>query len=99
MSHPKTGIARPWFEAIGLPGSFVMKEIREIMESIEWWRLRPAPELLAEPRGLVSAAMSPERDLAIVYSPDNSNPIVRTELLQPALAVLQIEPILLFKPA
>jgi hypothetical protein len=99
MSHPKTGVARPWFEAMALPGSLAMKEIREIMESIEWWRLRPAPELLAEPRGLASGVMSPERDLAIVFSPDDSKPIVRTELLRPGLAVLQIEPVLIFKPA
>jgi hypothetical protein len=98
MSHPKTGIARPWFEAIGLPGSLVMKQIREIMESIEWWRLRPAPELLADPRGLASAVMSQEGDLAVVYSPDNSKPIIRTELLRPGLAVLQFEPILVFRP-
>lgn len=98
MSHPKTGVAPPWFHAIHFPGSFSMKYLREIFEAIDWWRLRPCPELLHHQPGdldafaYVSAARSDLGDLAIFYVPKSTPVTVRSGLLRAGLAIEIIEP-------
>ena len=92
MSHPKTGIARPWREAMNFPGSHSMQILRNLFESIDWWRLRPAPELLSD-SDCASGGMSQERDLALVYAPDyERTPEIRRDLLVPGLARYDFDP-------
>jgi hypothetical protein len=91
MSHPKTGLALPWWQAMTFPGSDSMKILRSILESIEWWRLRPAPELLLADDG-ASAAISPERDLALVYSPSEKAPAIKEDMLVPGIKRHDIDP-------
>jgi hypothetical protein len=56
-----------------------MKYLKSIFASVDWWRLRPCPELLRfqpgseSPARFVSAACSEERDLAMVYSPEGGS--------------------------
>ena len=64
MNHPNTGPAPVWRDALDLPGADSMMHLRDIVESISWHRLRPWPE------PGVPAAISAERDLALVYLPD-----------------------------
>jgi hypothetical protein len=91
MNHPRTGMAPPWREAIDLPGSTSMRHLRELVELIEWWRLRPCREMvidqpgLADPNRFISAARSEEGDLALVYLPEGGEPVLRLELLPPGL--------------
>jgi len=79
LSHPHSGIAKPWYEAINLPGSHCMTHLKSIFTSVDWWRLRPCPELLHFQPGwesaarFVSAACSEERDLAMIYSPEGGS--------------------------
>ena len=91
MSHPKTGFAPSWREAIHLPGSASMKQLFQIFAPVEWWRLRPAPELLGDNEE-ASAAMSEERDLAMVYSPSGKRPAILRELLLPGLLERELDP-------
>jgi len=76
LSHPHAGIAKPWHEAIDLPGSICMAHLKTIFTSLDWWRLQPSPAMLSyqpgkdAPAKFVSAACSIERDLAMIYSPE-----------------------------
>jgi hypothetical protein len=53
-----------------------MKYLKSIFASVDWWRLRPCPELLRSqpgsesPARFTSAALSEERDFAMIYSPE-----------------------------
>lgn len=98
MNHPKTGYAPAWSEALKMPGSSSMKHLRDIFESIEWWRLLPSPELIAGQSensstfGQASAARSEAGDLAVIYLPQGGPVAVNTELLGAHLVVELIDP-------
>jgi hypothetical protein len=76
LGHPHSGVAQPWHEAIHLPGSYCMKHLNTIFTGLDWWRLRPCPELLSVqpgtefPKQYISAACSEERLLAMIYCPE-----------------------------
>jgi hypothetical protein len=73
LEHPSSGIAKPWFEAIRLPGSTQMEYLAELFTSLDWWRLRPAPDLVAsqpaDPMRFVGSAETDGGDLAVLYLP------------------------------
>ena len=75
LNHERTGVAKPWSEAIELPGSAQMKHLRALFDSLPWWQLRPAQDLLAsqpgvaDPAKFVTAARSEEGNAAVVYLP------------------------------
>lgn len=91
MSHPKTGIAKPWFEAMRFPGSTSMRHLRDIVDSLEWWRLLPAPELLE--KGVVDAAAvaTADRDVVLLYHSDRRQLRIRPEAIV-ALGRQDIDP-------
>ena len=47
QEHGGTGVAKPWHEAMALPGSTSMKHMADLFTSIDWWRLRPDDSLVA----------------------------------------------------
>jgi hypothetical protein len=75
MTHPYTGTAKPWHEAMKLPGTVGMKLLKEFFTSFAWWTLRPAQELLVAqpgkeaPANFIAAAKNEEGDLCVVYIP------------------------------
>jgi hypothetical protein len=63
-----------WRKALFMPAAKQMTHLSEFLNSMEFWRLRPRPQLLAEktagPSPLRSLAASTEtKDLALVYVP------------------------------
>jgi hypothetical protein len=60
-----------------MPGAEQMAHVAALFTSIDFWRLRPAPAVLAEQPGtgaaarFIAAAASDKRDLAVVYSPES----------------------------
>ena len=74
---------------MSLPGSGQMKHVADLFGSIEWWRLRPLPELvLNQPQDLqsyISAAASEERDLVLVYLPRGHDVKLKLDFLAPGL--------------
>jgi hypothetical protein len=76
VAHPKTGVPLPWREALVMPAAEQLHVLAELFGEIEWWRLRPAPELLlaqlgqALPSRTVLAARSNAGDLALIYTPE-----------------------------
>src|SRR5690606_27680972 len=75
LNHGGTGVAKPWNEAMHLPCSSHIRHLVELFTSLDWWTLRPAPELLvAQPGGddparFVPAARSESGDVALIYLP------------------------------
>lgn len=75
LNHPGTGIAPTWSKAAQMPGSFDVARIAALFNSIDWWRLRPAQELLRakadqhDPHRFISVAASGEKDLLMAYLP------------------------------
>ena len=51
MTHPYTGTAPPWHEAMKHPGSTSMKHLKDLFSSLEWWRLRPDQDALVDQPG------------------------------------------------
>jgi hypothetical protein len=58
-----------------MPAAEQMVFLTTLFEGIEWWRLRPAPELVSgkvgngKTRPLIPAMRSEDEDMAIVYIP------------------------------
>lgn len=75
--HPSTGVPLPWQQALHMPAASQMTVLANLFTSIEFWRLRPAPELLAIQPGTASpirhiaAARADRGDLAVVYTPQD----------------------------
>ncbi|MBT4141220.1 MAG: DUF4038 domain-containing protein, partial [Candidatus Latescibacteria bacterium] len=51
MDHPNSGTPLPWRDALIMEGAEQMRHLRDAFDIVEWWRLRPAPEVLAEQPG------------------------------------------------
>lgn len=79
--HPNSGIPLPWKEALVMPGAEQMAHVAGLFTSIDFWRLRPAPGLLAErpeggaPARAITAAASESGDLVVIYTPE-AQPLV-----------------------
>ena len=77
VDHPYTGIPLHWKKALTMPGAEQMRHLYEFFTSIDFWRLRPEPELVVNQPGLidvrkyVSLSRSEEKDIVVVYAPDN----------------------------
>jgi hypothetical protein len=73
--HAGSGVPLPWKQALTMPGAEQMANVAALFTSIDFWRLRPAPAILAEqpgtgaPARFIGAAASDKRDLVVVYSP------------------------------
>ena len=98
VAHPNTGIPLPWREALRMPAAEQVAQIAALFSRIAWWKLRPAPELLAEqpgelaPARFVAAARSEEGDLAIVYVPADRVVALRLEHLRSGLIARWFDP-------
>jgi hypothetical protein len=93
MNHASSGIAPPWFEAIKRPGSTSMKYLKALFASFDWWRLRPAQDLLVEqpgarePSRFVAVAKAEEGGWILAYLPVGGTITLRTQgLSKPAVA-------------
>jgi hypothetical protein len=87
MDHPRTGVPLPWPQALLMPAAEQMAHVATFFTSFDYWRLRPAPEVLASQPGKqgarrhVAAARSEAGDLLVVYVPEDRN----VEILQKSL--------------
>jgi hypothetical protein len=87
-NHIRTGLGSPWNEAKDLPGARSMKYLHRFFKSVDWWRLIPAPELLAEQPGkkaaskFIAPAKSQEGDLAVVYLPEGGTVRLKTSAIK-----------------
>ena len=74
--HKNSGVPLPWKEALVMPGAEQMAHVAALFTSIDFWRLRPAPDVLAEQPGagaasrFVAASASDAGDLVVAYTPE-----------------------------
>lgn len=77
--HPSTGVPLPLGAALLMPGAEQMRHLATFFTSIEFWRLRPAPNLVMaqsgedSPRRHAAAARTEAGDLAVVYLPEGGS--------------------------
>lgn len=75
--HPNTGVPLPWREALRMPGAEQMVHLAGFFTLIDFWRLRPASDVLARqpgneaPRRHIAAARSDAGDLVVIYIPED----------------------------
>ncbi len=75
VDHPNSGTPLPWPQALRMPGAEQVRHIRAFFESLPFWTLRPAPNLLVEQPGekdvrrWVAAASTPSGDRIVLYTP------------------------------
>ena len=98
LNHPHAGLARPWHEAMHLPGSLCMSHLKKIFSSVEWWRLSPVPDLLSDqpgrafPARFISAACSETHDAAVIYSPEGGSVQINPNFLKNDASVQCFDP-------
>ena len=87
--HPGSGVAPPWWEAMEAEGAICVGHLKALFDSIPWWLLRPAQELLVEqpgtpqmPHKFIAAAKAEDGSLALIYTPEGGEIALRTELLE-----------------
>jgi hypothetical protein len=74
--HSNAGTPLPWREAIVMAGAEQMRHVADLFTTIDFWRLRPAPEALAgqpgtaTPARFIAVSRSAERDLLVAYTPE-----------------------------
>lgn len=73
--HAGSGLAKPWREAKDLPGSTQMKHLATCFQSVNWWELKPAQELLerqpgkTDPAKFIAVASTPGNKQLVAYTP------------------------------
>ena len=88
MQAEAWGVVPPWDEAMTWPGSTNMKHLKEFFTSLEYWRLLPDPELVADqpgkdtPQRFIAAARSEAGDLAVVYIPEGGKVTLRMDRMK-----------------
>ena len=98
VAHPNTGTPLPWRAALRMPAAEQMAHIAALFGAIDWWRLHPAPELLAtqpgdvDPGRFIAAARSTTGDLALIYVPDDRQVELRGDELPRDLAARWFNP-------
>ena len=85
LNHERSGAARPWQEALHLPGGDDMRHVASLFTRLAWWRLTPDPALVAhqfsDPSSHIASARTPDGRTAIIYLPQGGEVSVdRTRL-------------------
>jgi hypothetical protein len=96
MSHLGSGVAKPWHVAMNLPGSTHMKHLKSLFASLQWWKLRPAEELLVEQPGISDpsrfVAVAKADEWLLAYLPVGGEVRLRIEGLGQRLAARWFNP-------
>ncbi|MEO8392733.1 MAG: DUF4038 domain-containing protein [Chloroflexota bacterium] len=98
VAHPGTGIPLPWQQALVMAGAEQVRHLADLFESVEWWRLLPAPELLKSQPGnqakhcFITVSKSVESDLIVVYVPEDREISLNLDGLSANLSALWFDP-------
>lgn len=97
-NHPATGTPLPWRQALVMPAAEQMAHLAGLFQSIDWWRLRPAPELVVKQPGqdrpslYIAAARAEAGDLVVIYTPEDRRIELNLANVQPHLAACWYDP-------
>ena len=87
-----------WQKSLFLPAAKQVSHLAKIMNSVEFWRLRPRPQFIATqpgdsaPRHYIAAAGTEANDLTLVYAPQDRTVEILLEALPPAPHVTWLNP-------
>jgi hypothetical protein len=85
--HAGTGIPLPWQKALLMPAAEQMAHVAGLFTSIDFWRLKPAPDALAEQPGTdnasryITVAAAESRDLLVAYTPAPGTIAIKVDAL------------------
>lgn len=85
--HPYTGVAKTWKQALSLPGGTQMKHVADLLATLPWWELRPAPDLLVQqpgnddPARHQAVARTQQGNAVLVYLPVGGEAALKKEAL------------------
>lgn len=97
-NHPGTGVPLAWDKALLMPAAEQITHLYNCFNSIPWWTLRPAPELLTNQPGdedvkrFITAAKSETNDLAVVYTPLDREISLKLDTLKANLSAHWFDP-------
>ena len=86
-AHEALGVVGPWSAGLESPGLCSMTILRRFLAELPWFRLRPAPHLLAEqpghadPECHLAAATTADADHTVIYLPCGGSVVLRDEAL------------------
>lgn len=98
MDHPNTGTPLPWREGLFMDAAEQMRFLRDSFETIDWWRLYPAPELLVTQPGdedvhdHILVSKSDANDLVVAYTPQGKPVQVDMRALPDRLSAIWYNP-------
>jgi hypothetical protein len=90
--------APDWKKALFMPGAKDAAGIAAVLEGLDFWRLRPAPDVIAHQPGLespsrhIAAARTDRGDMVLVYVPEDRSVELVLEKLPPSPVVTWINP-------
>jgi hypothetical protein len=96
--HPTTGTPLAWPKAMAMPAAEQMAHVVNFFETIEWWRLRPAPFVVVNNPGtqtaakFIAGAKSDKKDLMVVYVPEDRTVEIKLDAMPPSPNVSWINP-------
>ena len=79
-----------WHRALFMPGAKQLKLLTDFVGSMDFWRLHPEPQLVAEqpgtvaPKRFIAVAATEARDLLVIYVPEDRTLEVLLEALPPS---------------
>jgi hypothetical protein len=88
--HAGTGVPQSWRKALAMPGAEQMTNLYSFFTAMDFWRLRPMPEAVANNPGaqnarrFIAAARTEKKDLLLVYVPEDRTVEVMLDALPPS---------------
>ena len=96
--HPTTGTPLRWQEALKMPAAEQMKFLHDLFATNDFWRLRPAPMFIVsqpgteKPGRFIAAARTDQKDLMVVYVPEDRTVEIKLDSLPPSPSVTWVNP-------
>ena len=96
--HAGTGVPLPWQKALTMPGAEQMQHLYDFFTTHDFWRLRPTPAFVVNNPGrdngakFVAAARTDQKDLMIVYVPEDRTIEIKLNALPPSPNISWINP-------
>src|SRR5262249_36409672 len=96
--HAYTGTPLPWKKALVMPGAEQMAHVIEFFNSIDFWKLRPVPSGVVNnpgtqtPAKFIAAAKSDDRELMVVYVPEDRTVEVKLDSMPTSPSVTWVHP-------
>jgi hypothetical protein len=96
--HPYTGTPMSWQKALTMPAAEQMKYVYDFFTTNDFWRLRPTPVFVVnnpgkeKPSKYVAAARTDQKDVMLVYVPEDRTIEIKLSALPPSPNIGWINP-------